>query len=76
MLSFFKGVRCSAKNLLKIQAFILIAVTKLSFTKRGEISGFFSHKMFSVLTNRFLLIIKDYLTFTKVFIVQSFSGIN
>ena len=72
MLPFFKGVHCFAqrctKNLLKIQTFLLMSVTNLSFTKRGGISGIFSrYKMFSVLTNRLLLVIKDYLTFYKGF---------
>ena len=40
-LSFFKGVRCSAKNLLKIFAFVFMSVIILLSTKRGGISGIY-----------------------------------
>ena len=42
-LLFFKGVHCSAKNLLKMFAFVWISITKLSPIKRGGIAGIFFH---------------------------------
>ena len=41
VLSFFKGVHCSAKHLSKIQALILMSFTNLSFNKRGKINAIF-----------------------------------
>ena len=40
-LPFFKGVNCSAKNSLKIFAFVLISITNFLSIKRGGISGIF-----------------------------------
>ena len=58
MLSFFKGVHCSSKNLLKIQ------LQTYHLPKEVEIGDFFTfYKVLLVLTNTFLLVIKDYLTF-------------
>ena len=37
ILSFLKGIYCSANTLLKIFAFVVISVTNLYFTERGQI---------------------------------------
>ena len=68
LLSFFKGVHCSAKILLKIFAFVFIAVTNLSSTKRGGIRGIFCRcKLFSVLTNKFFACNKGLFNFLPIF---------
>ena len=68
LLSFFRGVHCSAKNVLKVLAFVFTPVANLSLPKEVELEELFCrYKMFSVLTNKFLLVIEDYSTFYQDF---------